>query len=94
MNRAAEGCADKYPQDSRQVSELSGKNRADEGACAGYGREMVPEQNIPVCWVVIFPVSKRMGRRGAISVEYEDFGDDKLSVKPVRYGKQKQSYNY
>jgi hypothetical protein len=89
VNRAAEDCADKYPQDSRQVSELSGKNRTDEGACAGYGREVVPEQNIPVCGVIIFPVSKRMSRRGAIGVEYEDFGNDELSVKPVRYGKQK-----
>jgi hypothetical protein len=30
-----------------------------------------------------------MGGRGAISIEYEDFGDDELSVKPVRYGEQK-----
>jgi hypothetical protein len=89
MNRAAEDCADEYPQGSRQVSELSGKNRTDERACAGYGREVVSEQNIPICRVIIFPVSKRMGGRGAISVEYEDFGDDELSVKPVRYGEQK-----
>jgi hypothetical protein len=94
MNRAAEDCADKYPQDSREVSKLSGKNWADKGACAGYRREVVPEQNIPVCGVIIFPVSKRMGGRGAISIEYEDFGDDELRVVPVRYGEQKQSYNY
>jgi hypothetical protein len=35
-----------------------------------------------------------LGRRGTIRIEYEDFSDDELSVKPVRYGEQKQSYNY
>ena len=89
MNRTAEDCADEYPQDSRQVSELSGKNRADERACAGYGCEVVPEQNIAVGGVIILAVSKRMGGRGAIGVEYEDFGDDEFSVEPVRYGKHK-----
>jgi hypothetical protein len=68
---------------------LCSENRADERACAGYGREMVPEQNIPVCGVIILPVSKRMGGRGAISVEYEDFGDDEFGVEPVRYDEQK-----
>jgi hypothetical protein len=89
VDRPAEDCADEYPQSSRQVSKLSGKNRTDERACAGYRREVMPEQNIPVCGVIIFPVSKRMGGRGTISIEYEDFSDDELSVKPVRYGEQK-----
>ena len=35
-----------------------------------------------------------LGGRGTIRVEYEDFSDDELSVKSVRYGEQKQSYNY
>jgi hypothetical protein len=89
VNRAAEDCAYEYPQNTRQVSELSSKDRPDKRACARYRREVVPEQNIPVCRVIILPVPKRMGWRGTICVEHKDFGDDELGVESVRYREKK-----
>ena len=84
----AENGADEYPQKAGQITKLCRQNRADKRARAGYGREVMPEQDVSVCGMVILPVAQGIGRRRPGAVEHENFGDDKLCIESVRYCEQ------
>ena len=83
MYRAHDDAADKNPQQCRHPAPYNGDGRTDDGACAGDGCKMMPENHLFFGRHIINAVFKFHGRgRGTIR-QFENFVTDKPAIPPV-----------
>ena len=83
MDGAPEDSAYKNPQKTRQKPELRREDRAYERTRPRDSGEMVAEEDIPVCGMVIPAVFKGMRGRGAFIIKDEDLCNNKFSIKTI-----------
>jgi len=74
VHGAEEDAADDNPEQDRQPAEHCSLDRSVNGACAGYGREMVSHQNRGMGGDIVLAVVVRMGRCFTVGVHAPLFG--------------------
>ena len=71
------------PQQAGQIAHLRGEHRADQGAGAGNGREVVAVEHVFVRRHIVQAVVVPPGRRHALAVQAEDLGGEEEAVVAV-----------
>ena len=84
LHRAAERDADDDPERAREVAELRRERWPHEGPGARDRREVVAEDDPPVCWHEVAAVVEPHRRSRPRRVEGKDVGRDELAVEAIR----------
>jgi hypothetical protein len=83
VDRAGEHHPGHQPDQARGVTKLRRQHRPDQGAGAGDGREVVPEEDPAGGGIVVRPVVVGMGGRDARIVQHPDARGDERTVVPI-----------
>lgn len=94
MDGAAYTSADKYPQKTGQESELRGEDRPDKRACARYRGEVVAEQNIFICGMIVPAVLECVGRSRDPVIKDQNLGYYEFRVESVGEREYQKAYDY
>ena len=84
MHRASEADADHQPKESRQESELRRQHGTNQRARAGDRREVMPEQDPLVRWIVVVPVIHRLRRHRSRIVQSQNLRRYERRVVAIR----------